>query len=130
MVPLTGGRPHATAAREALRHHPAGRLSQSPTLAAMALEYEKERHGSRSAPDSAAQSDKYRRVASALERCRVPGPPGHCAELQPRADGALSLVGRAFVRFSVPFLPVRGVAWAPFPIGHMFEESYGIRAPP
>ena len=129
VVPMTGGRPHATAIRDALRLHPTGHLSQGASLAALALEYERERHGPRVAPDSAALAEKYRRVASALERCRVPGAPGQVAQLLPRADGAVSLAGRAFVRFIVPFLPVRGVAWAPVPIGHMFEESYGIRAP-
>ena len=129
MVPPTGGRPHATLIREALALHPTGQLSQSVSLAAMALEYERERHGPRNAPDSAMQSDKYRRVASALERCRIPGTPGQMADLLPRADGVVRLAGRAYVRFTVPFLPIRGVAWAPVPIGHLFEESYGIRAP-
>ena len=95
----------------------------------MTLEYERERRGPRNGTDSAMRSDKYRRVASALERCRIPGTPGQMAEMLPRADGAVRLAGRAYVRFTVPFLPNRGVAWAPVPIGHLFEESYGIRAP-
>ena len=78
------------------------------TVASAVSEFCRLRSGVDGIPDTSRGSEKYRRVASALARYRVPGTPGHMAEILPQDKGVPAVARAAYARFVVLFHPERG----------------------
>ena len=89
----------------------------STTVASAVAEFCRPRSGVDGVADTSRSSEKYRRVAFALVRCRVLGTPGHEAEILPQDKGVMAVARSACVRFIVMHHPERGAPWAPVPLG-------------
>ena len=89
----------------------------STTVASAVAEFCRLRSGVDGVADTSRSSEKYRRVAFALARCRAPGTPGHEAEILPQDKGVMAVARSAYVRFIVMHHPERGAPWAPVPLG-------------